>query len=192
MVLSKQLQTLPSFADVERKLIEFFRKHSACFSKQESACPDQRFQGKQINYIFSVHLFRTLSGNSIDSGEKFWALLSKLHSTCPEVPFRELFWDKIERFLKCCIFSSRKIPEGLSELLFTTSQEYFGAKTCLSLTTKTFLSVSDFELKLLGLLPRKVLPVLSKQHYAFREQHFEAKWCFWKEYIVMLFMFSER
>ena len=174
MVPSKQLITLPSFSDVERKLIEFFRKKLACFSQQDSACPEQRFPVKKKKLkFFSVHLFWNLSGDSIDTCESFSALLSKLRSTCPEVHFWEIFWNKKERLLKCSFFLSKIIAEGLSKLLFTTSQELFG--------TKTFFSFSDSELNFLGLLTRKVSPVLSKQHYGFREQHFEAKWCSWRE-----------
>ena len=113
------------------------------------------FQGKWINFnFFSVHLFWTLGGNSIDSGKNFLALLSKLHSTCPEVQFWEVFWDKIERFLFWCNFLGKKFPEGLSKLFSWLDRNILGC-IFLPLATKTFLSFSDFELKLLGLLPIK-------------------------------------
>ena len=129
MVLSKPLSTLPTSSDGERKLVEFFRKNVAVFPKQDSACPDQRFQGKLIKLsFFSVQFFGTLSGYTIDSSEIFTALFQKLRPTRPEVQFWELFWDKLEKFLNYCIVLSEKFPEGLSKLLFMTSQEHFGTK----------------------------------------------------------------
>ena len=126
---NKYKQTLPSSYDVELKLLEFFRKNLASFSKQDSACPDQRFQRNRLKWIFfSVHFFWTLSGNSIDSGRNFSALLSKLHATCLEVQFWDFFWGKTWGYLICCNFLSGKFPEGVSKLLFMTSQEHFETK----------------------------------------------------------------
>ena len=71
------------------------------------------FQRKYNKKLFSLLLFCTWGGNSIDSDKKFLALLSKLHSTCPEVKFWDFFWDKNERFLISCKFLSGKFPEGL-------------------------------------------------------------------------------
>ena len=86
------------------------------------------FREDRLKKNFSLHLFWTLIGNSIDSGENFSALLSKLHATYPAVQVWELFWDKIEKYLICCNFSSKRFPEGLSKLLFTKSQEHLGRK----------------------------------------------------------------
>ena len=116
---NKYKQTSPTSYDVELKLIEFFRKNVASFSKQDSACPDQRFQRNRLKWIFfSVHVFWTLSGNSIDSGRKFSALLSKLRATCPEVQFWEFFWDKLEKLLICYIFLSEKFPGSVVKTAF--------------------------------------------------------------------------
>ena len=135
----KYEQTLPPFYDVELKLIEFFRKKVASFSKQDSACPDQRFQRNRLKWIFfSVQVFWTLSANSIDSGKNLSALLSKLHATCPEVQFWELFWDKFEKFLICYVLLSEKFPGRVVKTAFRDFTGSFWDENFFSLTRKTF------------------------------------------------------
>ena len=190
---NKYKQTLPSSYDVELKLIEFFRKYVASFSKQDSACPDQRFQRNRLKWIFfSVQVFWTLSANSIDSGKNLPALLSKLHATCPEVQFWELFWDKFEKFLICYILLSEKFPGRVVKTAFRDFTGSFWDENFFFNNKKNFCHFQTSSQKFMDCFQKKFLPVLSKQHSAFREKQFEAKWCFWKEYIVLLFMFSGR
>ena len=90
----------------------------------------------------------------------------------------------------CYISLSGKFPGRVVKTAFHDITGTFWDESSFSLTTKTFV---NFRLqKLMDCFQKKSLPVLSKQHSAFREQLFEAKWCFWREYVVMLFMLSGR
>ena len=184
MVPSKQLYSLPSFSDVERKLIEFFRKKIACFSKQDSACPEQRFPVKKKKLIFFRFMFFGIwAETQLNLAKAFQHCCQNFDQRVQRYIFGKFSGTKLKGYFECSNFLSKNSGR-VAKIAF---HDLTGA-----FWDENFFSFSDSELKILGLLPGKVSPVLSKQHYAFWEQHFEPKWCFWRDFIVLLFMFSGR
>ena len=82
------------------------------------------------------------------------------------------------------MFFSRFVKTAFHDFM-----EIFGTKFFFNNKNNCFV-IFRFERQFFWIFSEKVLPMLPKQHFAFPEQHFEAKGCFWIECIVMIFMFS--
>ena len=183
----KHKQTLPSSYDVELKLIEFFRKKVASFSKQESACPDQRFQGKQIKMIF------IFGSGFLDFERKLNWLWRKLFSIVVKPAcyvsrstILGIVLGQIRQVFDLLYFFERKLSRKGCQNCFSWLHRNILGRKFFFINKKNFCHLQTSSQKFMDCFQKKFLPVLLKQHSSFREHHFQAKWCFWREYVVML------
>ena len=89
-------------------------------------------------------------------------------------------------------FFERKVSRKGCQNCFSWLHRNILGRKFVFINNKDFCHFQTSSQKFMDCFQKKSLPVLSKQHSAFREQLFEAKWCFWREYVVMLFMLSGR
>ena len=182
-------KTIVNFAIIVRRRTKnnwILPEKLSLFFKAGFCVPRTTFSGKKRkNWSFFRFIFFGIwAETQLTLAKAFQHCCQNFDRRVQRYIFGKFSGTKLKGFFEFFSFLSKKIPEVMQKLLFTTWQELFG--------TKAFFSFWDSELNILGHLPRKVLPVLSKQHYAFWEQHFQSKWCFWTEFILLLFMFSGR
>ena len=99
---------------------------------------------------------------------------------------------QIRKVFDLLYFIERKVSRKCCQNCFSWLHRIILGRKFFFNNKKNFCHFQTSSQKFMDCFQKKFLPVLSKQHSAFREKQFEAKWCFWKEYIVLLFMFSGR
>ena len=172
----------------------FGRKFMAFVLKKQSVCPGEQFEGKQIlertkyfiNFVFWAGTFRTFCKEKS-------AGCSRLHYTCPDERFEELFPEKKQ------IFNTSRLGQTTMGLFAGGNQ--YGRQNCILRLQRNvlmiFLKNASFLFITFRLLPQKKIEFLAaKMRHSRQNAVWVTSGTFWKKndffesysYIYMSFL----